>query len=94
MKGPISKEEETILERKAQINEEILEELWKGVAKHKNWPKDPVHGAAIVAEESGELVRAALNHRYEGGSKWDMYKEAVQTAATCIRFIANTMHKE
>ena len=53
------------------------------------WPKDNIHGAAIICEESGELIRAALQLTYEKGDINALRDEAIQTAATCIRFIDN-----
>lgn len=67
----------------------ILEELQRAEAKHPKWPKDVIHAAAIVSEESGELIRAAVQYTYEDGNKKDLEKEAIQTAATCIRFLKN-----
>lgn len=65
----------------------IIDELERAKAKFPQWPTDPIHAAAIVAEESGELIRAAVMHTYEGGSELDCQKEAVQTAVTAIRFL-------
>jgi hypothetical protein len=67
----------------------MLMELEKATEKHPNWPKDKVHAAAIVTEESGELMRAALQFHYEEGRYYDMHKEAIQTGAMCIRFLIN-----
>ena len=77
----------------------VLSELLRAEEKHPMWPVelseevivhgDFVHAAAIVAEESGELIRAALNFSYEGGAYEDMRKECIQTAAMCIRFLKN-----
>jgi hypothetical protein len=67
----------------------ILLELDKAEEQHPTWPSDIVHAAAIVNEESGELIRAALNHHYFGESKEEIRKEAIQTAATCIRLLKN-----
>lgn len=64
-------------------------ELSRAEIKHPDWPEDKIHAAAIVAEESGELVRAALNYEYEGARYYDMHTEAIQTAATCFRFVLN-----
>jgi hypothetical protein len=71
---------------KSEIDEEILraENLYPG------WPADPVHAAAVVAEEAGELVKAALDYSYGkdgGGPERDMRIEAIQTAAMAIRFL-------
>jgi len=70
-----------------QAVEMILAEVDRAEAKHPNWPADFIHGAAIVGEESGELIRAALQHKYEKGNPHDMIMEAIHTAATCIRFL-------
>jgi NTP pyrophosphatase (non-canonical NTP hydrolase) len=68
----------------------MFAELRKAEAKFPGWPEDPVHGAAIVAEEAGELVKAALDFYY-GRSKWirQMEKEAAQTAAMALRFLSD-----
>lgn len=65
----------------------ILEEYDKATSKHPDWPTDIIHASAIVAEESGELTRAALQHHYENGSLEAAKKEAVQVAVTAIRFL-------
>lgn len=68
----------------------VLTDLDSAQAKFPEWPKDHIHKAAIVAEEAGELVQAALKHRYEGGRYYDMHSEALQTAAMAIRFLLST----
>ncbi len=55
--------------------------------KHPKWPKDRVHGAAIVAEEVGELIRAILNHVYDGSSLRACKIEAYHVIVTAIRFL-------
>jgi NTP pyrophosphatase (non-canonical NTP hydrolase) len=65
----------------------VLEELEIAKYKFPEWPTDPVHQAAIVAEESGELVRAVLQTTYEPHKDANPIKEAVQTAAMAIRFL-------
>lgn len=69
----------------------VLLELGKAMQKHPEWPSDVVHAAAIVAEESGELVRAAIQCHYgeKDCDKRDLAKEASHTAATAIRFLVN-----
>lgn len=68
----------------------IVAELDKAMRKHSHWPDaDIIHAAAIVAEESGELVRASLQYHYEGGDHAETTKEAIQTGAMAIRFLLN-----
>jgi hypothetical protein len=66
----------------------IADELTKAMNKHTYWPQDNViHAAAIVAEESGELIRAALQFEYEEGDGDATLKEAIQTGAMAVRFL-------
>ena len=67
----------------------ILQELYDAKKKFPWWPRDPVHAAAIVAEEAGELVQAALQATYEDGDMTAVSKEAVQVGAMAIRFLQN-----
>lgn len=71
------------------ILESFLQELERAEAKHPAYPPDPIHAAAILAEEAGEVVKAALQFTYEGGTLVDMEKEAIQTGAMAIRFLKN-----
>lgn len=66
----------------------VLAEVNRARKVHPLWPTDPIHAAAIVAEESGELVRASLRVTYEGGTPDEITREAMHTAATCIRLLA------
>lgn len=68
---------------------DIEYELHRATAKFPTWPDDPIHAAAVVAEESGELVRAVLQATYEPGKAdmEDVAVEAVQTAAMAVRFL-------
>jgi len=68
---------------------QIAHEFQRATEKHPKWcgADDIIHGAAVVAEESGELVRAALMAQYENGSIVEMQKEAVQTGAMALRFL-------
>ena len=65
----------------------IAAECDKACLKHPQWPSDPIHAAAIIAEESGELIRAALQNSYENGHEVEMTKEAIQTGAMALRFL-------
>jgi NTP pyrophosphatase (non-canonical NTP hydrolase) len=75
------------------ILQDILNELKKAKKKFPNWPDHMVSRAAIVAEEAGELVRAALQFKYERSDResqiLELRKEAIQTAAMAIRFLEN-----
>jgi hypothetical protein len=67
---------------------QIAAEVERARAKHPSWPaNDTLFAAAIVAEESGELMRAAVQHKGEGGSLEACDEEAIQTAAVAIRFL-------
>lgn len=72
-------------ELKALVN--IQTELDRAREIHPDWPSDYIYQAAIVQEESGELMRAALQYELENASKNAMQTEAVQTAAMALRFI-------
>lgn len=76
----------TALNARAAI-EAILLELERAENKFPSWPDDLIHAAAIVGEESGELIRAALQYRYEGGVVEEAEKEAVQVGAMAVRFL-------
>ena len=65
----------TLIDREVQRAREI----------HPAWPADVIHATAIVAEEAGESVRAALNHVYHGDEVAHIVTELTQTAATCVR---------
>ncbi len=67
----------------------VMNELIAAKRAYPEWPTDLVYGAAVVAEEAGELVQATLNAHYKGTRRDLAKKEAEQTAVTAIRFIAN-----
>jgi len=65
----------------------VLAEMQRAIHKHPEWPVDNVKRAAIVAEESGELIREA-NLLDEGkGSLSVLKNECIQTAAMCFRML-------
>jgi hypothetical protein len=78
-----------------QVMDLVFAELKAAEAKHPTWPDDPIYGAAIVAEEAGELIQASIDWTYkknEDGTvknNSQMIKEAIQTAAMGIRFLLN-----
>ena len=69
-----------------RIMKDIAAELKRAREVH-TWPTDLVYGAAVVAEEAGELVRAALQYRFEDGKLDAVVEEAIHTAATAIRLL-------
>jgi NTP pyrophosphatase (non-canonical NTP hydrolase) len=70
---------------------DVQQELAGALHKFPEWPTDPIHAAAIVAEECGELQRAVLQLTYEPHktSRLEVMQEARQTAAMAIRFLAS-----
>ena len=65
----------------------VLCEMDRAMIKHPKWPIDNVKRAAIVAEESGEIIREA-NRIDEGVGSLDVLKnECIQTAAMCFRML-------
>lgn len=72
-----------------KIINEVLNELKKAKEKYPEWPDDKIHQVAIMAEESGEAVRAALNHVYHNEHISEYRTELLQTAAMCIRCLEN-----
>jgi len=67
---------------------DVRAELDRAKEKHRGFPSDPIHGVAIVQEESGEAMRAAIQAMYEGGDPAAIEKELIQTAAMCLRMLA------
>ena len=69
---------------------QIARECDLACLKHPEWPRHKVIAAAIVAEESGELIRAALQAQFENAPEAEMTKEAIQTGAMALRFLLNS----
>jgi hypothetical protein len=67
-----------------------LTELAHSLDKFPVWPTDPIHAVQVVNEEVGELNRAILQLVYEPDEypDADVRKEAIQSIAVLIRFIA------
>ena len=70
------------------VLDRIFSELRKAEAKFPGWPDDVVHGAAIMGEEAGEALKAALDLYYGRGSLEELKKETAQAGAMAIRFLA------
>lgn len=71
----------------AQAIDLITAELARARGLHPTWPEDMIHGAGVVCEEAGELMTAALDARYFNADPAAIDREAVHTAATCVRVL-------
>lgn len=47
-----------------------------------------------TSEELGELAEAIAEYMYRGGSKEEIYKEAIQTATLCLKIAEMVSTKE
>ena len=62
-------------------------ELMRAMDKHPVFPEDIVHKVAVMAEESGEALRAALQYQFEDGTMEELKTELRQTGAMCLRVL-------
>lgn len=69
----------------------VYHELERAIAKFPTWPTDPLHAIAVLGEEFGELTKDVLQMTYEPGKTTaeNVRKEAIQTAAMALRFVAS-----
>lgn len=69
----------------------VWHELERAIAKFPTWPTDPLHALAVLGEEFGELTKDVLQMSYEPGktNAENVRKEAIQTAAMALRFVAS-----
>lgn len=77
---------------KEKAVELILAELDRAEKLHSIWPTDKIRAAALVSEESGELVQACNNFEYSydlESLRKAMETEAIHTGAMAIRFLIN-----
>ena len=63
----------------------IFSELRKAESKHPSFPTDPVYAVAIMVEEAGESMKAALDYVYAGKDIGELILELAQTGAMAIR---------
>ena len=66
---------------------DITEEMRAACDKFPLWPECPVIGTAIVVEEAGEAMQAALDYRFGRGDVKRLREELIQTTAMCCRMI-------
>jgi len=71
---------------------DVTNEVLKARLMYPEWQQDPVHGAAVAAEEAGEVLQAVNNYHWQQGDDTpeDIYKEAVQAAAMFCRFVVDS----
>ena len=71
----------------------FVQELRRAEKKHPKWTNDAVHGAGILAEESGEAMQAAVDFNASGNRQHlrQLEEETIQTGAMCLRLLLN-MH--
>lgn len=69
----------------------VNDEIERAMMKFPTWPTDPIHAAAVISEESGEVMKAVLQAVYEPHKSGPSHvrEEVIQTAAMCIRFLAS-----
>jgi hypothetical protein len=71
-----------------EIVDGICCELQDAEVKHPGWPDDPMQQACIIAEEAGEVARAATEMVYRDLTPDQYETELRQTAAVCIRALS------
>ena len=78
------------------IFDEVEMELSRARMMFPWWPKDLVHAAVIVAEEAGEVLKAANEIRWQHKStnQDDLRKEIIQTMAMCVRLYQESITHE
>jgi hypothetical protein len=83
--------QETTTRQPADMIGSVWHELERAMAKFPTWPTDPLHALAVLGEEFGELTKDVLQLTYEPGktSAENVRKEAIQTAAMALRFVAS-----
>ncbi|MGP2408363.1 hypothetical protein V2A84_01835 [Yersinia sp. 2553 StPb PI] len=69
------------------ISSEIINEANRASLIHPTWPTDAVHAVSILTEESGELMKAAIEYHYNNGDLEAVREEAVQTGAMALRVL-------
>lgn len=82
-------QEELMMYEDAAISE-IMDELRRARILHPNWPHDIIYQAAVVCEESGELLKAVNDYHHHGkGTMDDIRDELIQTGAMVVRMLVN-----
>ncbi|MFA7709511.1 MAG: hypothetical protein WCY30_00225 [Candidatus Neomarinimicrobiota bacterium] len=56
---------------------------------HPKWKKGMCWQSVVIVEEAGEIAKAVLHYKDEGGTLGDIRKELIHTAAMCMRMLEN-----
>ena len=75
----------TLFEHGEEAIDLVCSELKKAEKKFPGWPEDKIHAVAIMIEEAGESMQAAIDCVYSGGEVDHLRKELAQTGAMCLR---------
>jgi NTP pyrophosphatase (non-canonical NTP hydrolase) len=68
-----------------KVSSLVFNEIKAAQEKHPGWPTDIVHSVAIMMEEAGEAMQAALDVFYKDGDREQLKKELAQTGAMAMR---------
>ncbi|EPD1595128.1 hypothetical protein ACSIMU_000997 [Yersinia enterocolitica] len=79
----------TICVQQWSLSAEIINEATRASKIHPKWPTDALHAVSILTEESGELMKAAIEYHYNNGDIEAVREEAVQTGAMALRVLMN-----
>lgn len=67
----------------------IKKEVKRAEKLHPIWPISQIHQVAIVCEEAGEALKAALNYQDHKEPFEEIRKEIIHNAAMCLRWLEN-----
>jgi len=81
------KRERRVMATREQVIEDVFAELRRAEKLYPSWPDDVVHGAAIVGEEAGSVLKAALDYYYRRGSFENLRRELTHVTAMGLRFL-------
>lgn len=67
----------------------------KARLNHLKWgDQDPQTLALCIAEESGEIAQAVLQHIHENGDEKRILEEAIDLGALCVQLMAEMERRE
>ncbi len=72
-----------------EIYKLVIEEVKRACNKWPDYYSDIIHATALINEEAGESIQAALDLTYANGNIELVKNEVIQTAAMCFRLLNN-----